>query len=77
MELILKKDKGWLIRHFKQEWQTKWVPVIITFAESYTRKSKAAIDVQDYGKKILTSTVRIGVDLFITWYLCRHRQRRR
>lgn len=53
MELILKKEKGFLLRHFKQEWKTKWVPVIIKFAESYTKKSKDAVRVQDYGKLLL------------------------
>ena len=50
MELILKREKGTLIRHFKREWQTKWVPAILKFAESYTKKSSAAIEVRDYGK---------------------------
>ena len=49
MELILKKEKSTLIRHFKREWQTKWVTAIIVFAESYTKKSSAAVEVRDYG----------------------------
>ena len=53
MELILKKEKGFLLRYFKHEWQTKWVPIIIKFAESYTKKTKAAVTVQDYGKLLL------------------------
>lgn len=53
MELILQKEKGFLVRHFKQEWQTKWVPVIIKFAESYTKKSKNAVNIQDYGNLII------------------------
>ena len=48
MELILKKEKGILIRHFKREWQTKWVPAIIKFVESY--KSSAAVEIKHYGK---------------------------
>ena len=52
MELILKKERGFLLRNFTQEWQTKWVPLIIKFAESYTNKSKDAVKIQDYGNFI-------------------------
>lgn len=62
MELILKREKGTLLRHFKAEWQTKWVPAIIKFAESYTKKSSAAVDVRDSG----INNVAISVTLFIS-----------
>jgi hypothetical protein len=55
MELILKREKGTLLRHFKAEWQTKWVPAIIKCAESYTKKSIAAVDARDYGMNITIS----------------------
>ena len=57
MELILKREKGTLLRCFKAEWQTKWVPaiMIIKFAESYTKKSSAAVDVRDYGINLAIS----------------------
>ena len=61
MELILKKEKGFLVRHFKQEWQTKYVPVIIEFAGTYTKRSKEAVEVQDYGRLLLLLGVHVMI----------------
>ena len=47
MELILKREKGSLLLHFQHEWQTKWVPVIVKFSQTYSKKSLAAITFDD------------------------------
>ena len=65
--LILKREKGTLLRCFKAEWQTKWVPAIIKFAESYTKKSSAAVDVRDYGINLAISVCN-SIDVCIYRY---------
>ena len=48
------------------EWQTKWVTVIIKFAESYTNKSSAAVDVGDYGIN-MASSVCISIEIYCVY----------
>ena len=48
MELVLHEEKGSLLLRFQREWQTKWVPAILQFGETYSKKCSVVDD--DYSK---------------------------